>query len=155
MSFGLSSEGFSAKRLADIASEIDEILKSTFGPGINTLPQSLFGQLKGIFAERESFLWELAEAVYNSQYPDGAEGTSLDNVGAITALTRLPALKSRIEGQALFGTLSTSIPAGTIFSVSGNSNARFVTSCIGARTIFDFSFKNLFVIFGVPEIFKF
>lgn len=127
MSFGLDSEGFNAKRLADIEAEIDEALKSTFGPAINTLPQSVFGQLKGIFAERESLLWELAEAIYNSQYPDTSEGTSLDNVAAITALTRLPALKSRIEGQALFGTISTLIPAGTVFSVTGDSTARFVT----------------------------
>ena len=137
MSFGLTDEGFAAKRLSDIEAEIDEALKSTFGPSINTLPQSIFGQLKGIFAERESLIWELAEAIYLSQYPDSAEGTSLDNVAAITALTRLPALKSRIEGQALFGTLSTNIPAGTIFSVSGNSNARFVTTnavILGAGT---------------------
>ena len=127
MSFGLTDEGFVGKTISDIDEEIDEALKAVFGTQINTLPQSIFGQLKGIFAERESLIWELAEAVYNSQYPDSAEGTSLDNVGAITATTRLPALKSTIEGQALFGTASTVVPLGTIFSVDGDSSIRFVT----------------------------
>ena len=128
MSFGLTDEGFIGKTISDIDDEIDEALKSVFGNQINTLPQSNFGQLKGIFAERESLLWELAEAIYLSQYPDSAEGTSLDNVGAITAITRLPALKSTIVGQALFGTASTVVPIGTIFSVDGDSSIRFVTT---------------------------
>lgn len=137
MTFGLTDTGLIIKRLADIDAEIDEALKSTFGPAINTLPQSIFGQLKAIFAEREALIWELVEAIYNSQYPDSAEGTSFDNVAAITALTRLPALKSSIVGQALFGTISTSIPVGTVFSVSGDSSARFVTTStviLGAGT---------------------
>ena len=112
MSFGLTDEGFVGKTISDIDEEIDEALKAVFGTQINTLPQSIFGQLKGIFAERESLIWELAEAIYLSQYPDSAEGTSLDNVGAITASTRLPALKSTIDGQALFGIASTVVPLG-------------------------------------------
>lgn len=127
MSYGVTAEGFISKTLAIIQDEVDEALKSTFGAYINTLPQSIFGQLKGIFSERESLIWELAEAVYNSQYPDTAEGTSLDNVSAIIGLTRLSAVASTIVGQALFGTLGTVIPAGTVFSVAGNMDVKFST----------------------------
>jgi len=127
MAFGLSSTGFSRKRLADIKEEIEDDLRSTFGPYINTLPGSVFSQLVGVFAEREASIWELAEATYNSQYPDTAEGAALDNVVALTGITRLQSTKSKIVGQLLFGTAGTVIPAGTILSVSGNASSRFVT----------------------------
>jgi len=127
MAFGLSGEGFERKRLSDIKSEIEDALKTAFGPGINLTEQSVFGQLVGILAERESLLWELAEDVYNSQYPDTAEGAALDNVVAITGITRRSAQASRMVQQLLFGTAGTLVPTGTIFSVNGNASARFVT----------------------------
>lgn len=127
MAFGLSSTGFERKRLADIKQEIEDDLRATFGPYINTLPASVFGQLIGVIAERESSIWELSEDVYNSQYPDTAEGASLDNVVALTGLTRQPATYSKVRSQLLFGTAATLVPAGTIFSVSGDATSRFVT----------------------------
>jgi uncharacterized phage protein gp47/JayE len=107
---GLNENGLTIKTLAQIQDEIDADLKAIFGDQINTLPESVFGQLKGIFSEREALIWELAEAIYNSQYPDTSQGTSLDNIGAISALSRLPAGASIVEGQALFGTPGTIIP---------------------------------------------
>ena len=127
MTFGLSATGLLIKRLADIETEIEEALRTAFGEQINTTPQSIFGQLIGVFAEREALIWELVEEVYNSQYPDTAIGVALENVGALTAFTKLPPIESRIEGQALFGTIGTVIPVDTIFSVSGNSDAKFKT----------------------------
>lgn len=127
MAFGLSSTGFSRKRLDDIKTEIEDELKTTFGPYINLLPSSIFSKLVGLFAERESSLWELGDEVYNSQYPDTAEGAQLDNVVALTGITRLASQPSRIIGQLLFGTAATVVPAGTIFSVLGNSSVRFLT----------------------------
>ncbi len=127
MAFGLSSAGFSRKRIEDIKLEIEAELKTKFGPYINLLPQSVFGQLVGLYSERESLLWEAMEDVYNSQYPDTAEGASLDNVAALSGIVRLAATKSVVKNQLLFGTAATLVPAGTILSVSGNPAARFVT----------------------------
>lgn len=124
---GLDTNGLTIKRLAEIKTDIESSLKNTFGDQINLLPESVFGQLVGIMAEREALIWELVEAVYNSQYPDSAEGVSLDDVGAITSFTRLPALESRIVGQALVGTPTTVIPIGTQFSVDGDPTAIFST----------------------------
>ena len=123
----LDLTGLTIKRLADIQDEIIEALRAVFGEHINTLPQSVFGQLIGIFSEREALIWELVEDVYNSQYPDTATGSSLDNVAAITAFTRLPAIPSTIALQAFFGTPATVIPAGTVLSVSGDSDSKFAT----------------------------
>jgi len=124
---GLDANGLTIKRLADIKTEIEASLRATIGDQINTLPQSIFGQLVGIYAEREALVWELAQAIYDSQYPDTAEGVSFDNVGALTGFTRSPALASTIALQAFFGTPSTVIPAGTILSVLNDSDSKFST----------------------------
>lgn len=148
MSFGLTPEGFSRKRLDDIKTEIENDLKNRFGNYINLLPQSVFGQIVGLFSDREAELWEMAEDVYNSQYPDTAEGVSLDNVVALTGITRLGATKSRIMDVALFGDAGTVVPAGTQFSVAGNPNAKFLTDLevtlgIGVNEIQLLSFATL------------
>lgn len=127
MAFGLTSQGFVTKRLADIKAEIEADLRIAFGSNINLLPQSIFGQLVGIFAERESLIWELAEQVYNSQYPDSAEAIQLDKVVAITGIVRKQASLSRIDSQIFFGTIGTLIPAGTELSVNGSPSSIFQT----------------------------
>jgi len=124
---GLSSTGFLKKTLDEVKSEIEEALKTQIGEFINLLPGSVFSQIVGIVSERESLLWDLAEEVYNSQYPDTADGVSLDNVVSLTGTERIAARKSRILEQILFGTVGTLIPAGTIFDVPGNPTARFET----------------------------
>ncbi len=127
MAFGLSSAGFSRKRLADIQTEIESALRQKMGNYINLLPSTVFANLIGVFADREATVWEMAEDVYNSQYPDTAEGVSLDNVAAISGLVRQPATYSRVLGVCLFGTTGTVVPAGTQLSVNGNPLAKFTT----------------------------
>jgi uncharacterized phage protein gp47/JayE len=124
---GLTTAGFERKRLADIKTEIEDSLKNSLGASINLTPPSVFATIIGIFAEREDLVWQLAENVYNSAYPDTAEGTSLDNVVAITGITRQAATNSVAENVNLFGTTGTNVPSGTVFSVSGNPDARFET----------------------------
>jgi uncharacterized phage protein gp47/JayE len=124
MAFGLLSTGFSKMRLADIKPEIEASLRSVLGSSINLLPASIFGQLIGVFSEREASLWDLGEEVYNSQYPDTGSGTSLDNISAITGITRLGADFTRVRA-TLTGVSGTQVLAGTVFSVLGNPVARF------------------------------
>lgn len=126
--YGVTPEGFVLKPLSVIEKEIDDALRGTFGNHIFTDPQDVYGQLKGIFAEREALLWELKEAIYNSQYPDNAEGVSLDDALSIVGLKRLGAAFSKIEGQVLFGTAGTNISAGTKFSVQDDPDTIFSTS---------------------------
>ena len=127
MTFGVTNEGFIRKRLSDIRLEIEETLRTSLGNQINLLPESVFGQLVGIISERESLIWELSEDVYNSSFPDTAFGASLDNVTALTGITRQGAQESQIFGVRLFGTALSVVPAGTQFQVQGNPNAVFQT----------------------------
>jgi uncharacterized phage protein gp47/JayE len=125
--YGVTATGFEAKQIQTIISEINAALQTTFGPNINLGPESVLGQIVGIFAEREALLWQLNEAVYDSQYPNGAEGTSVDNILALNNLQRLAATPTvtnplalvqtdlvSLYGLILFGTAGTIIPAGSI-----------------------------------------
>lgn len=125
---GLSANGFLKPTLAEIKAEMEDDFKLAFGNQVNLSPGSVNATLIGIFAERESLLWEAAEGVYQSQYPNSAEGVSLANIGAITNSAPRGATKSFITAQLLFGTPGTSVPALTVFSVANNPTARFVTA---------------------------
>jgi len=113
--------------MRDIKTEIEDTLRTTFGSQINLLPESVFGQLIGVFSERESLLWEAMEDVYNSQYPDTSFGVSLDNVAALSSIVRQGAQASTVTGYRLFGTASTLVPSGTQFSVSGSPDSKFTS----------------------------
>ena len=125
--YGVTSKGFVAKTQQQVISELNAQFQSTFGGNINLGAQSIFGQLIGIFSEREALLWALAEAVYNSQYPAGAEGTAVDNILALNNLKRLTpratvtnpspvtlANGMPLYGLVLYGTAGTTIPAGSL-----------------------------------------
>ncbi len=148
MTFGVTSEGFVKKRLSDIKTEIENAARAVFGNNINLTSQSVFSQFIGIIADRESSLWELAEDTYNSQYPDTAEGVALDNIASISGVKRLPARASRVRNVHLFGDAGTSVPAGTVFSVLGNTDARFavlsgVTLVAGADEVQTLTFSGV------------
>lgn len=127
MSFGLTVDGFKIKRLEDILTEIKQRFKDEFGDNIDLSDASPEGQIIAIFAERESLVWELAQATYNSQYPITSEGNQLDNVVSLTGTVRRGPQFSRVVSGVARGTNGTVIPAGTVISVVGNTTARFVT----------------------------
>lgn len=131
--YGISTEGFRKKRLSDIKTEIENELKTLLGNNINLLPTSVLSQLIGVYSERESALWELAEQVYNSQYVNSADGVNLDNVLTLLGVTRLGQTKSLQKNLHLFGATGTVVPAGTKFSVQGSPTSVFET--IAAATL--------------------
>src|SRR5262245_16910771 len=96
-SFGVTPEGFKQKTTQDLLAEVQDAERATFGPGINLLATSVFGQLNGVFVGRLGELWEVAAAIYRSLYPDSASGEALDNVAAITGALRLGAVKSKAD----------------------------------------------------------
>lgn len=128
---GLTATGFERKTLEQILAEIVDAQKAALGPSINTQADSLLGQINGIIADQLAELWQVAEATYNSQYPDSASGFALDRIGAITGVFRLPATKSVVTVRAS-GTNGTVLPVGRVVSVTPGG-ARFVS--IEAGTI--------------------
>ena len=118
--FGLHEAGFTPKTLHDLKTELEADLRATLGPEINLLPSSVLGQVVGIFAAKLSELWDAAQAVYRSQYPDSADGEALDNVASITGVVRLPPTKSRVAVMA-HGRPGTSLAPGRLLRVSGTA----------------------------------
>jgi uncharacterized phage protein gp47/JayE len=116
---GVTTEGFEQKTLEDLKAEIEDAERAAFGPGINTLATSVFGQLNGVFAGKLAELWEVAAAIYRSLYPDSASGEALDNVASITGALRLAARKSSAEDVICTGTAGTVLAVGRVLSVSG------------------------------------
>jgi uncharacterized phage protein gp47/JayE len=118
---GLTADGFVRKTLDEIKAEMAAQITSVFG-AVDTSDDSAFGLLIGILAERESTLWELAEAVYLALYPASAEGVQLDNVAQLTGLTRIDEDESTAVVAAT-GTQGTIIAAGKQVSVAETGEA--------------------------------
>lgn len=110
---GVTPQGFVMPQLTDVQADVNDTLKSKFGAGINLEPEAFFGQISGIWSERESNIWQAMQDVYNSQDPDQAFGASLDNVGALRGIPRLNARASTVQNYKLFGTAGTTIPGTT------------------------------------------
>lgn len=110
--YGITLQGFKAKRLIDIKNDLENLFIAEFSE-INLDPQSVTGQLIGIYSKVLADIWENLEDVYFSQYPNSASGVSLDNVVQINGLTRLPAQQTSVVGVAT-GTENTIIPTGSL-----------------------------------------
>ena len=114
---GLTTAGLEIKRLADITADMRAALELTFGPDVQTGPDSVLGVLIGVFAQQLSQVWELAQQLYDSVDPDTAEGAALDAICSLVGIRRLGELRSS-GVVTLTGTALATIPAGTIFESS-------------------------------------
>jgi uncharacterized phage protein gp47/JayE len=124
---GLTSEGFEAKTLEEIKAELESGLRTEISDTLNVETDSPLGQLIGIFSSKLREVWELAEEVYNSSYPDSASGFSLGALSVLTGTQRAPATRSRVLVNVDVdpGTYA----AGTIVAhVEGDPTARFVNA---------------------------
>ena len=91
--YGITETGFVRKRLGTIKEELEAEFTTAFGP-VNTGADSVNGQIIGIFSKVAADIWELAEEVYHSQYPNSAEGVPLENGAKLVGVTRLAATKT-------------------------------------------------------------
>lgn len=144
--YGLTSIGFVPKTQQVIISELNASHQAVFGANINLGPEAIFGQQIQIYSEREALIWELGLALYASQYPGGAEGTSVDNILALNNLKRLlptptktntnvliQANQKPLYGLVLFGTPGTVIPSGSFIANTASPALQF--SLLSAVTI--------------------
>ncbi len=164
--FGLTPQGFKIKRLPDIHAENQNLLLAAFGE-INLDPQSIFGQLIGVLSKVEADIWENMQDVYFSQYPNSAEGISLDNVVQLNAITRLAAQQTNVTAvcAGLEGTLINQgalarIPdTGAVFfcqadSFISRSNAASASVLVGAAAAQSYTaiINNQTITYSLPII---
>jgi len=131
--YGLSDAGFVAPRQAQIISDLQAAFQAKFGATVNLSSATVFGQLIGIFSEREALLWEALQDDVLSGTPAGAQGIYVDNLLALTGLTRLaaqatvtnPTPSTQANGITLFGLVlrgdpGTVIPRGAVIQTSSS-----------------------------------
>lgn len=123
MTFGLTPNGFNAPRLADIKQQLEDGFIAQFGE-VNTDPQSVIGQLIGLFAKTYADIWENMNDVYFSQYPNSASGVSLDNVVQLNGISRLPATQTSVVATCT-GLEGTVIPLGSLAEILSSGQTFF------------------------------
>lgn len=123
--YGVTPQGFKAKRLNDIKAELEDLFIAEFGE-INLDAQSVAGQIIGIYSKVLADIWENMQDVYLSEYPNSASGVSLDNVVQLSGITRLPASRTSVVGAAT-GTEGTFIPSGSLARVTETGDLFYST----------------------------
>lgn len=126
--WGLTPDGFVAKTLEDIEAGFVARQRDTIDPAIDTSPFGLIGQLNGIMASEIAAVWELAEAVNDSQDPDQAVGASQDALYALTGTPREDARPSAVLCDCTLEPATAIATGEAIASVVGNPSARFANA---------------------------
>lgn len=123
--YGVVATGFNRKPLDACLSELHMLFRATFGQTISLMPEGPLGQFAAILADRESELWDMAEAVYASGDPDQATGAALLAICALTGTAQRMATRSVVT-LTLAGTATAVVPQHSVASVEG-TGIRFRT----------------------------
>jgi uncharacterized phage protein gp47/JayE len=122
---GLSRQGLEIKSLDDVLTDYKLNASSIFsdlvpaGDVVDVTPNSALARMIGVIAPSEASLWEAIQQVYDSFNPVTAIGIALDNIVALSGITRLAAQPTRAS--VIFeGDLNTVIssPQGKAYSSS-------------------------------------
>ena len=122
---GLSRQGLEIKSLDDVLTDYKLNASSIFsdlvpaGDVVDVTPNSALARMIGVIAPSEASLWEAIQQVYDSFNPVTAIGIALDNIVALSGITRLAARPTRAS--VIFeGDLNTVIssPQGKAYSSS-------------------------------------
>lgn len=120
----LTTAGFERKRLSELKTEFDAKFTEALGP-INTQPDSVVGEVIGIFSAAMDDLWEALQDNYDSMYPYSAEGTSLDGAVSFVGLERLKATATTVVAMC-YGDESTLIPSQSL--ARSIDNIQYITT---------------------------
>lgn len=124
-SFGLSSAGFTKKRLDDLVTQLENEFKGAYGANFKVDPETKQGQIIANLAAEFASLWNAAEDSFNSFNPQAALNKSLSDLVQYNGLTRQNATNSTVV-LTLTGTNGTVIPVGSQVEVA-DSTIKFET----------------------------
>lgn len=111
---GLSPTGLEILRLPDVIETNKSRAQDIFsdlvpaGDTVDVGDNSALGRMIGIVAPAEAALWEAFQQIYNSFNPTTAQGFALDNLVALSGISRLPARATTAQ-VLLTGTVNTLI----------------------------------------------
>lgn len=100
---GLTSQGLTIKRLPEIITNLKSQAEQIFadllpaGDTVDTSDSSTIGRMIGLVAPSQADLWEAVQQVHDSFNPNSAFGYSLDNMIALSGITRYGAEPTRVS----------------------------------------------------------
>lgn len=121
----LTAAGLELPLVETLVAAIEARLRSALGAGLGTGPQTVIGQVNGVYASQLRDLVELVADVYDSFDPDLAAGAALDRLCALTGTTRLSASKSVVTVSVTLSAGATVSPGDLVLSVEGSPESTF------------------------------
>ena len=121
---GITATGFVSPTFEEVVDEINQDLLTNLDPGLDLSSESPLGQIVAVFARQIVLTWQAVEAAYGVVDPNKAEGVNLDNVCALSGTARKPATYGDVP-VTLNLDAATTVPAGTIFAVTGSPTSQF------------------------------
>lgn len=100
---GLSRQGLEIKTLDDVLTDYKTNAASIFsdlvpaGDVVDVTDVGALGRMIGVIAPAEASIWEALQQVFDSFNPTTAIGVALDNIIALSGITRLPAQATRAQ----------------------------------------------------------
>lgn len=124
MTFGIIPAGFNRKEAETIKTELETYIKSSLGDDLDLSIDTPQGALIGLMTEKLSELWELAEVLYYSPFPDYATDNNLDDAVSKVAISRILESKSICKNVTLTNTTGSPalIPIGSLARQSTTLN---------------------------------
>ena len=118
--YGLSENGFKRKRLPEIIQSLNDRVADKLGIQIQTGPNSVFGQLHGVYAYELADMWAELENTYNAMYPSSASGDSLSQGTGLAGIYPITAEQTTLIATC-YGREGTEIPYGAQISDGENT----------------------------------
>ena len=118
MTFGLTSSGFTPKKLSDVLSDFEDSEHALISPALDVSSDQPIGQLNGIYAAKIAELWELLSVVVSAFDRPNAEGVMLDNTGNLTGTPRLAPTATVVDATVNLNA-GVTLPAGSKACVPG------------------------------------
>lgn len=125
MAFGITPEGFKAKRFTDIVQEIGDSLRTDLGIDIDSDPDSVAKIITNIYALSLSEEWALSQSLQSMFDIDKAEDVFLDNLVALAGIVRTPATSST-GNQYTTASKELILSSGSVFKDSSNNDYSLV-----------------------------
>jgi uncharacterized phage protein gp47/JayE len=123
--FGLTDQGFIAKPIAQILSDMQAVELDGIAPNLNLQPPDPIAVLTGEVAAEVSELWQVVAAIYAGIDPDAASGDQLTGLSLLTGTTRLGPQATQVIG-CIVNVEPGTYAAGTMFAhPNGNPTALF------------------------------
>lgn len=108
----LSDTGFERDRLVEIKTKVDAAFVDALG-AVNTAPDSVVGQMSGIYSASLDDLNEALQNYYDAMYVSSASGVALDGAVQYVGMTRIPASPTVVTA-CCYGTDGTVIQLGSL-----------------------------------------